>query len=425
MNAELQKFLDATQAENNIAEYQILKQSDFETTALVTLVEPPQTIIEKEIRASQLGSAYEQLAKATADGREFTYLPRVYSVEKTSQLLRVRMEYVEGQTLAAQMAAIPQSVRVAYFSSIYGPLCDAVTELHESFDPTIIHRDIKPENIIVNAQTDRLTLIDFGIARQWREDADKDTVFLGTRSWAPPEQFGFAQTDVRTDIYSLGLTLAYCLCAQDDLTTLRDAKFKDAQIPSDIAPILTKACSLDPDQRYSSVRELKDALTHALQLSAAHAFESKLESAPATVPVHKAVAATATSAPSEHTTYPKCMIDRLPATISVFLATLLYFMAFCCIVSIPSGMIDQNMPALAYLTMALAVAYICVWGAYWLGPTSFYLWLTRKLGVHAPNAMIARTHGAPSIMQLIVRIAISFGIIFVLAAIYAITGNPL
>ncbi len=84
----------------------------------------------------------------------------------------------------------------------------------------VIHRDLKPSNIIVSGANytpdtgmtfSSLVIIDLGIARVWREGADADTVKFGTRPYAPPEQYGFGQTSVRSDVYALGALLFFCL----------------------------------------------------------------------------------------------------------------------------------------------------------------------------------------------------------------------
>lgn len=88
----------------------------------------------------------------------------------------------------------------------------------------MIHRDLKPSNIIVTGANytpddgltfSSLVIIDLGIARVWRDGADADTVKFGTRPYAPPEQYGFGQTSVRSDVYALGALLFFCLTGVD------------------------------------------------------------------------------------------------------------------------------------------------------------------------------------------------------------------
>ena len=82
-------------------------------------------------------------------------------------------------------------------------MCEAVRELHECFNPPLIHRDLKPANIVLS--NGRVFLIDFGIARVYRSGSVSDTSHLGTRAYAPPEQYGFGQTDTRSDVYDVPL----------------------------------------------------------------------------------------------------------------------------------------------------------------------------------------------------------------------------
>ena len=82
-------------------------------------------------------------------------------------------------------------------------MCDGLKELHEQ---KIIHRDIKPSNMILQADG-RIRLIDFDAARIFKDNKATDTELLGTKDYAPPEQYGFGQTDPRSDIYSLGVTI--------------------------------------------------------------------------------------------------------------------------------------------------------------------------------------------------------------------------
>ena len=132
-------------------------------------------------------------------------------------------------------------------------LCDILTFLHTQLIP-IIHRDIKPSNIIINPENNEITLIDFGIARKYSENAESDTTYFGTHRFAPPEQFGFAQTDCRTDIYSLGVVMRYWLTG----TTDRKIKIDNKQLER----IAAKCTALAPEARFQSAEALKKALNH-------------------------------------------------------------------------------------------------------------------------------------------------------------------
>lgn len=120
-------------------------------------------------------------------------------------------------------------------------MCDGLKVLHGL---GIIHRDIKPSNLILQNEK-IIRLIDFDAARTFKADKSEDTKFLGTKGYAPPEQFGYGQTDPRSDIYSLGITFQ---------------KLLGRNCKGNLKKILSKCTELDPKNRYQSVEELKSAL---------------------------------------------------------------------------------------------------------------------------------------------------------------------
>lgn len=119
-------------------------------------------------------------------------------------------------------------------------ICDGLEQLHSM---GIIHRDIKPDNLMLFK--DRIYLLDFDAAREFKPEKSRDTRFLGTYGYAAPEQFGYAQTDERSDIFSLGKTM------QEMLPGCYDGYLK---------PILAKCTELDPKNRYQNVNELRKAI---------------------------------------------------------------------------------------------------------------------------------------------------------------------
>ena len=124
--------------------------------------------------------------------------------------------------------------------------CDGLIMLHRK---GIIHRDIKPSNIILQAVGghDFVRLIDYDAARIVKEEQKEDTRLLGTKGYAPPEQYGYGQTDQRSDIYSLGITFLEML-GENYNGWLR--------------PILQKCTEVDARSRYQTVTELKSDLLH-------------------------------------------------------------------------------------------------------------------------------------------------------------------
>ncbi len=262
---------------------------------------------------AQTGSVYERIFAIQRQGKRFLYLPRIIDCFNTGSHLVVIMEYVCGQTLESACECYGPSPLLA--KAIFPHLCDAVCELHEGFSPSIIHRDLKPSNIIVsfgekdaacyaeeqksnltefslgknlevckeaelisenklkknlekpikNSAECRLTIIDFGISRTFKEGAEKDTQHFGTRAWAPPEQFGFGQTDTRSDIYSLGMILFFLLVGQNPCGDDRSKNFAKLHEFDGLRSVVIRATELDPKKRFANVHELKFAFLEAIQ----------------------------------------------------------------------------------------------------------------------------------------------------------------
>lgn len=137
-------------------------------------------------------------------------------------------------------------------------LCALLERLHSLEEP-VIHRDIKPENIILSPEGEP-GLIDFGIARVYKEGQGSDTVFMGTRLTAPPEQYGYAQTDRRADVYSLGVTLRWMLTGSYEPEAL-----EGADCPEELKRCLNRAAAFDPRDRYPSAGEFGRALDVSLK----------------------------------------------------------------------------------------------------------------------------------------------------------------
>ena len=125
-------------------------------------------------------------------------------------------------------------------------VCDALSALHGE-EPPIIHRDVKPSNILVG-DDGHVFLVDFDASRIYKESGEKDTRTLGTQDYAPPEQYGFKQTDVRSDIYSFGVV------AKELFDT------EETSLHPELKRIIDSCMAFDPDKRFSSIDEVKKAL---------------------------------------------------------------------------------------------------------------------------------------------------------------------
>jgi hypothetical protein len=179
-------------------------------------------------------------------------LPVYVAEYENDAMLVVVRAYTEGQPLdrLAQSAALQteQAVDIAI------QLCDILTYLH-SQTPPVIHRDIKPQNVIVDEQG-QVTLIDFGISRTYNGEAQEDTLCFGTRHYAAPEQYGFAQTDGRADIFSLGVLLCWMLTGREDVEAVI------AEQPQHrLIRIIRKCTAFAPKERYQSAAQVKADLS--------------------------------------------------------------------------------------------------------------------------------------------------------------------
>lgn len=199
-----------------------------------------------------VGTAYQELYEAQCSGARFAHAPRIVECYKTGRELVVVSEFIPGKTLDAFVNEAGPSIELSL--SVVPAVCAAVTELHKAFDPPVVHRDLKPANIIVSEGPSGLsaTLIDFGIARRYREGAAADTVRFGTRSYAPPEQYGFGQTSVRSDIYALGMIALFCITGEEAHGQPSAESLAHAGVTGPYAEAILQATSFDPGRRFAS-----------------------------------------------------------------------------------------------------------------------------------------------------------------------------
>jgi len=190
-------------------------------------------------------------------------LPRIVDIINRDNVIYVVMDYIEGEPLSKvlqQDGAQPQEVVLEWAES----LCGVLEYLH-SQTPPIIYRDMKPANIMLQPNGN-IKLIDFGIAREYKEQNLEDTVCLGTKGYAAPEQFGGrGQTDRRTDIYCLGVTLYHLLTGQnpcDPPYELYPIRHWNPALSAGLENIILKCTQLNPADRFDSCAELLYAIRH-------------------------------------------------------------------------------------------------------------------------------------------------------------------
>lgn len=167
------------------------------------------------------------------------FIPKIHDIVKTGESLIVVEDRVQGVTFDVVMMdkSLTDKARKQYFFQ----LLDGLEFLHSAPKP-IIHRDLKPSNIMVTDKG-QVMIIDYDAAKIYKADQDDDTTNLGTDGWAAPEQYGFMQSDPRTDIYAVGKMLAEA--------------FPDN---GRIQKVASKASSFDPEDRYRNVGQLRYAL---------------------------------------------------------------------------------------------------------------------------------------------------------------------
>ncbi len=175
------------------------------------------------------------------------YIPRIYHCIPDGQYLIVIEEYLAGKTLEAVLRE--RLRREDEAADVIVSLCNALEPLHNA-NPPIICRDLKAENVMIT-QEGMVKLVDFDIARVYQQGKSRDTVMMGTEHYAAPEQFGFAQTDARTDIYAMGVLLNYLLTGRYPI---------EYTVAGHMGRIVRKCIALKPEERYQTVMELREEL---------------------------------------------------------------------------------------------------------------------------------------------------------------------
>ncbi len=205
--------------------------------------------------AEGFGSQYACIAQLDAPG-----IPHIVVQYRIANRAAVVMEYVEGPTLRKRVRDEgPLTLREC--ERLLQELCSTVGQLHSLSPTPLVHRDIKPDNIICSPRG--AILIDFGIARRVRPESSQDTHHWGTAGYAPPEQFGFGQSDQRTDVYALGMVLSFALTGKDPQSNLRATLREERSIPRPLRSAIAHCIALDPKDRPASAEELDRELRAA------------------------------------------------------------------------------------------------------------------------------------------------------------------
>lgn len=217
----------------------------------------------KEVR-KQPGARFDFLAESNILKRlQHPMLPRIVDIFEDRDCIYIVEDFVEGITLddlLKQQKRVDEAQGLQWFWD----LCGVLAYLHGQRPHPIIYRDMKPSNIMLQPDGS-LKLIDFGIAREYKQESNADTTYIGTKGYAAPEQFGKAQTDARTDIYSLGVTMYHLLTGKSPYEPPYQfvaARQLVPELSHGIEYILNKCVQSEPADRYQTVDELLYDLEH-------------------------------------------------------------------------------------------------------------------------------------------------------------------
>jgi len=204
------------------------------------------------------------------------YLPiaRDFIVSEDSML--IVMDYIEGQTLYQVLDEAQEPLAEQQVIQWAIKICDALTYLH-SKNPPIIHRNILPKNLILETRKgDNVRLLGFGLARHHIPGLDHDEEIICTPGYSPPEQYGTAQTDARSDLFGLGATMFNLLTNSDpgDFVKFHADQIAELNFPdiTSINPrisqrtnqVVQKALVYNPDDRFQTAQKMKHALEESL-----------------------------------------------------------------------------------------------------------------------------------------------------------------
>lgn len=171
-------------------------------------------------------------------------LPTIFEAAERDGENLILEEYIEGDTLGF---LLKDSLFTAEETrNIVAQVCRALWVLHSM---AAVHRDVKPENIILRGE--EAVLIDFDAARLHKPEVETDTQILGTTGFAAPEQYGLSQSDLRTDIYSLGVLVNVMLTGEHPSKKLAEGR---------LGRIVVRCTQVNPEKRYKNVLRLMEAL---------------------------------------------------------------------------------------------------------------------------------------------------------------------
>jgi hypothetical protein len=244
----------------------VYKAEDTKQDALQVAVKEMRTDMETASHSNNSGQTEEERAREREERRQlleaFRREAQILSDLKHHNLPRVTDFFTEGGRPYLVMDLIPGESLEKRLDRLRGQpmeesealqygiqVCHVLSFLHVQ-EPAIIFRDVKPANIMI-MPNGQIKLIDFGIARTYKEGKRRDTMSMGTAAYAPFEQFGKGQTDARSDVYSLAATLFHLLTGRPPTPATTPTNLRDynPKLSAGTESTIIKAMARDMDSR--------------------------------------------------------------------------------------------------------------------------------------------------------------------------------
>jgi serine/threonine protein kinase len=244
-----------------IGKYQVLKvlgQGGMSTVYLGKEVISSRRITIKEIK-KEISSAVDTLEAEMLKKLKHPGIPALVDCFHENKRMCLVLEYIEGMTLENYVKS-QESISMKQIGHIMLSLC-SITEYLHTLKPAVIYRDLKPSNIMITVDN-RVVLIDYGSARFYKPERERDTVYMASKGYAAPEQYGSGQSSVRTDVYGLGAVLYFMMKKRAPLNLLEPLRsdLYQGDIENKLKHIIQNSMQIDEMKRYSSVEDMKQDL---------------------------------------------------------------------------------------------------------------------------------------------------------------------
>ena len=267
-------------------------------------------------------------------------MPEIYEIIEDNDKCIIIEKYIKGfglERLIKERGPLKEKTACKYILDI----CQALRAVHSL---NIIHRDISPDNVIID-ENDNAVLLDFDIAREGSKNKSTDTTILGTAGFASPEQYGFAQTDARSDIYSLGALFNYMLTGYIPQI--------GAYAEEPYYSVISKATKIDSSMRYGSVEKFESEISGLIKTKTPLNTDKNTEIKAQDIPQSK----------MERLGLNKVPGFRTDSEVKKFIAAMIYIIFFVAIFSaVAAG--ENPVAIVEYMSVNFMVMILPIW---WFG----------------------------------------------------------